>query len=215
MSAQLSRVLATREPLFSAAAGRAFARSVRLDRRAWGCGVANAALAAAAAWRWPASSAALAHGALFAVLVVISAIDIEHRRIPDRITFPAMALGAAMVLVGALRQSDGDAAVAAAAGALLFWAGLGLAHLVSPHGMGRGDVKLAVLLGMALGWSAGNPAAVVLLVLAACIAAAALGTVVGLVLLAWRRRNEAYPFGPSLAAGTVTVLLLSERVLGR
>ena len=142
-------------------------------------------------------------------------IDVEHRRIPDRITLPAMALGALAVTVAALWQGRAAALAAAAAGALLFWGGLGVAHLVSPQGMGRGDVKLAVPLGMALGWAAGSPAAVLTMVLAAAVAAAALGTVAGVVLLVWRRRNEAYPFGPSLALGTVAVLLLSDRLLGR
>ena len=80
-----------------------------------------------------------------AVLVVLSAIDLEHRIPPDRITLPS----AAIVLIAntrSTRASSGRIAAFARASLFLF-----LAVLAYPRGMGMGDVKLALVMGAALG----------------------------------------------------------------
>ena len=84
-------------------------------------------------------------GAFFAcVLVAISAIDIEHRIIPNRIVLPA----AAIVLVAKTLVHPSPEWLIAGLGASLF---LFVAALAYPAGMGMGDVKLALLLGFAVG----------------------------------------------------------------
>ena len=76
-------------------------------------------------------------------------------------------------------------------------------HLVSPAGMGFGDVKLGLALGLALGATAIASAFVALLV------AMVTGAVAGLILLARHRdRRRAFAFGPCLGFGTVVALLL-------
>ena len=90
---------------------------------------------------------------------------------------------------------------------LSYFAILFVAHIVYPRGMGFGDVKLALLMGLILGWPAGSTANAVYLVLMGLI----LGCVVGIVFgLAWRviqRQGGAFPFGPALAAATILVVL--------
>jgi leader peptidase (prepilin peptidase)/N-methyltransferase len=89
---------------------------------------------------WEAAIAAF----FVAVLVVLSAIDIERRIVPNRIVLPA----AGVVLVAQTIVHPSVEWLAAGLGASLF---LFLAALAYPRGMGMGDVKLALLLGFALG----------------------------------------------------------------
>ena len=140
--------------------------------------------------------------ALFCVcLVVLSAIDLEHRILPDRIVLPA----AAIVLVANVALFPEQALewvlAAVAASGFLF---LGL--LAYPRGMGMGDVKLALLMGAALGKSVAVAMAVALLA----------GLAVSIVLLARHgasARKQAIPFGPFLALGSVVALFAGERLL--
>jgi leader peptidase (prepilin peptidase)/N-methyltransferase len=137
-------------------------------------------------------------GACFvATLVVLAAIDIEYRVIPNRIVLPA----AAIVLVAQLAFYPGDGLewVAASLGAALF---LFIPLLIFPSGMGLGDVKLALLIGAMLGLDV--------------IPALFIGFLslwpVGLYLIAtqgWSARKAKVPLGPSLAFGAIVVLLLS------
>ena len=146
---------------------------------------------------------------LFAALVVVCGVDVAHRRIPDRITTP-MTAGALTAVIGAGWWTGRAATTAGGlAGALLFWALLGLVHVVAPAGLGRGDVKLAPSLGAAVGWQAAGPVEAAGAVLTTLVVAAVVGVAIGLVLLAKRRRNEPYPFGPALAVATVLTLLSS------
>jgi leader peptidase (prepilin peptidase) / N-methyltransferase len=133
-----------------------------------------------------------------AVLVVLSLIDIESRRLPNRIVLPAAALVLAARLATAPEHwGTWIGAALGAAGFLLAFA------LAFPSGLGIGDVKLALLLGAMLG-SAVLPAAV-LGTLAGAAAAAVL-----LVRDGRRALGRTMPFGPFLAFGAIaTVLLLA------
>jgi leader peptidase (prepilin peptidase)/N-methyltransferase len=143
-------------------------------------------------------------GAFFcAVLVALSAIDAEHKILPDRIVLPA----AAAVLAAQCALYPGRAlewALAALAASAFFF----LALLAYPRGMGMGDVKLALLMGVALGRTVA--------------VAMALGMVSALafsaVLLARRgveARKAAIPFGPFLAFGSVVALFAGDWLLDR
>jgi len=141
--------------------------------------------------------------AVVPVVVLAAAIDLRWHRLPDRLTAPAALLVAAAA--GGAAVLDGDPAIAAravAGGAIV--AGTLLAiHLLSPAGMGFGDVKLGVPLGLALGATAVVSALVALLV------AVVAGAVAGIVLLArFRDRRRAFAFGPCLGFGTVVALVL-------
>jgi leader peptidase (prepilin peptidase)/N-methyltransferase len=156
----------------------------------------TAALAAAVFVRYGFTAAGAIAACTTAVLVVLSAIDIESRRLPNRIVLPA----AALVVIARLATAPGHWAVwvGAALGAAAFFLVFALAY---PAGLGMGDVKLALLLGAALG-SAVMPA-VVLGTLAGGAVAAALLIRHGLA-----ARQRAIPFGPFLAFGAIATLLL-------
>ena len=134
-----------------------------------------------------------------AVLVAVSAVDVRHRIIPDRIVLPATAV----VLAAQTLIEPSPQWALGALGASLF---LFAAVLAYPAGMGMGDVKLALLMGAALGKTV--PAAMMIGMIAALIP--------GLVLFArhgMAARKMGIPFGPFLAFGAVVALFAGEALL--
>jgi leader peptidase (prepilin peptidase) / N-methyltransferase len=132
---------------------------------------------------------------LTALIVPASVIDLNHRIIPNAINLP----GAFLVFTAAsFAEPDRLAEFAVAgAGCFLF---LGLAWLISPAGMGLGDVKMALMIGLAVGHYA----------FVALLAAFAASTVLsaGLILRRGRKaRKASFPFGPFLAFGAVVALI--------
>jgi leader peptidase (prepilin peptidase)/N-methyltransferase len=141
-------------------------------------------------------------GAVFAaVLVVLSAIDLERRIIPNRIVLPATL---AVLLIHAAFSPEliVEAVVASLAAALVLYLPLAL----YPAGMGMGDVKLALLLGAALGKTV-----VVALVVGLV---APLPVAIALLLLRGPgARKTAIPFGPFLALGGLVALFFGDGLL--
>jgi leader peptidase (prepilin peptidase)/N-methyltransferase len=126
------------------------------------------------------------------VLVAISAVDLEHRIVPDRIVMPATVL----VLVAQTVREPSLEWLLCALGASLF---LFLAVLAYPAGMGMGDVKLALLMGAVLGK----------LVAVALMLGMFAALVPGLYLLARHgqaARKMGIPFAPFLAFGSIVAL---------
>ena len=133
------------------------------------------------------------------VLVAVSATDLEHRIIPNRIVVPATAI--VLVAHTALEPSPEWALGGLGAFAFLF-----LAALAYPKGMGMGDAKLALLIGVALGASAG----------VAIMLGMFLALVPSVFLLARHgaeARKRAIPFGPFLALGAVIALFAGHDIL--
>lgn len=130
-------------------------------------------------------------------LIVLSYFDIRQRRLPNVLTLP----GAAVVLSGAALTGDG---VAAAVGAGAMFALYAVVHVVAPHAMGAGDVKLSIGLGALTG--AFGPDVWVSAALGASVLTALLGSV-QLV----RGDRTPLPHGPSMcvaAAGAVAIAVL-------
>ena len=139
---------------------------------------------------------------LVAVAVALTLIDLDVHRLPDAIVLPAYPVGAAL-LVLASANPGGEPAWGALARAAAGGAGLLLLYLVIAlayrGGMGLGDVKLAGVLGMFLGWFGWDALAV------GAFAAFLLGGVLALALLATgrARRGTRIPFGPWMLAGAL------------
>lgn len=147
---------------------------------------------------------------LTAALVTISVIDLQLLRIPDRITFPALAVALPMLIGIAVHQDQPDKIQAALVGAVGYFLLLLVPHLIYPQGMGFGDVKLALLMGLYLGWMGWTPgypiAGPIRLALYGLIAGCLIGVVFGLLAQVVARRRGAFPFGPALALGCLIVL---------
>ena len=145
-------------------------------------------------------SARAAVAAFFcAVLVTVSATDLEHRIVPNRIVLPATVV----VLVAQTALEPSPEWTLGALGAALF---LFIAAVAYPAGMGMGDVKLALLLGAALGRSAG----------VALMVGMVTALVPSAVLLARHgqaARKMGIPFAPFLAVGGVVALFAGDAVL--
>jgi leader peptidase (prepilin peptidase)/N-methyltransferase len=143
--------------------------------------------------------------ALLALMPAISAIDIEHRIIPNKLMYPALVAFPVYLVIAWLAGAPVDLP-RMAIGFLAFGGGLFLVALIS-GGMGMGDVKLAALIGLVLGALGLRYVAV------AAAAAIVLGGVGAIVALALGRgRKSAIPFGPYLAAGAVVSAFLAEPV---
>jgi leader peptidase (prepilin peptidase)/N-methyltransferase len=159
----------------------------------------TAALVAGCVLRFGLTAHAAIGAGLCAGLVVVTATDLEHRIVPNRVVLPA----AAVALVANLVVSPSLEWPLGAVGASGF---LLAAALAAPGGLGMGDVKLALLLGAALGRTVG--VAVMIGLLAALVPA--------LVLLARhgrQARKMALPLAPFLALGGVVALFLGHPLL--
>ncbi len=157
-------------------------------------------------------------------LVAVSVIDLDHYRIPTILVYPTLLACAAALTVVAFAESIPRALLGAALGALAYGGFIFLFWLVYPAGMGFGDVRLAVLLGLVLGWvGAAQEVDGVLvdaglldpirLFLFGGLAGSMLGSLVGIGVMAIRGRRAHFPFGPSLCLGALAVVLASEALL--
>ena len=161
--------------------------------------LATALLAAASVIAFGPTLHALAAGIFCAALVAITATDIEHRVVPNKVVLPA----AAVVLALQLAWHPTIQWPAAGVGAALF---LFLVALAYPRGMGMGDVKLALLLGFGVGRAV--PVAIELGMLFALVPSIVLFARHGLA-----ARKLKIPFAPFLALGGVVALFAGNGVL--
>lgn len=139
---------------------------------------------------------------LAGLAVVLTVTDLQLQRLPNRVLLPGGVGLVVLVVVTAFADGRPIALVGAGLGAAALFAIFLLAAVISPAGMGMGDVKLAGVLGLLLGY--GGLAVVVLAMLVAFVVHA----VVSLVLLVSRRagRRTALPFGPALLLGAAVSL---------
>jgi leader peptidase (prepilin peptidase) / N-methyltransferase len=159
----------------------------------------TALLVAASFWRFGLSIDAGIAAFYCAVLVVLSAIDVERRIVPNRIVLPA----AVIVLAANTASHLSVEWLAAGLGASAF---LLLAALAYPRGMGMGDVKLALLLGFAVGRYV--PIALFAGMVAALVPSGVLFARHGSA-----ARKMAIPFAPFLAFGGIVALFAGKPLL--
>lgn len=145
---------------------------------------------------------------LGAVGVALTLIDASCHRLPDSIVLPSYPVF--LLLLAGASWTDGDwpALLRAGAGGIVLLAVYAVVWFVRPGGMGFGDVKLAGLLGIGLGylsWSA---------LVVGGFAAFVLGGVVGagLLLMTRRGRKAAIAFGPFMVAGVWVAFLAAQPI---
>ncbi len=165
--------------------------------------VVTAAVLGGFGWRFGAQPVLAAYAVLGAGLVAISAVDLEHMRIPNRILYPTLfSTAALLVMASAVDDLWGSLARGAITGAAAFVAFF-LLHLAVPRGMGFGDVRLSGLIGLGAGFLGFGHGFV------AFASAFFLGAAIGIVVMAVTGggRKTKVPFGPFLAAGAVIAVL--------
>jgi prepilin signal peptidase PulO-like enzyme (type II secretory pathway) len=179
--------------------GRCRHCGVRISARYLGVEVLCGLLVAACAWKFGLHAETLVASFFCLTLVVLAAIDLEHRIIPNRIVVPAA--GVALVAQTAVHPSPEWAIGAVAASGFLL-----AAALAYPAGMGMGDVKLALLLGAVLGRTVS--VALFLGMLAALVP--------GIYFLARygsKGRKMGVPLAPFLGLGSVIALFFGHPLL--
>jgi len=165
----------------------------------------TAAVLALLAGRFGGQPVTLALGFLAAVGVALAAIDIRVQRLPDRLTLPAYPVLIALLAIAALARHDPAALGRALLGGLALAGGYLLLGLARPGQLGGGDIKLAGLAGLALGWLSWWA------VLAGATVGFLLGGLASVVLLTARRvtLRGSISFGPYLLAGALLVILVN------
>jgi leader peptidase (prepilin peptidase) / N-methyltransferase len=145
----------------------------------------------------------------FVCLVSITVIDAERQIIPNYIVYPTIFASVPLLALAALIEGEWDRFGSSLMGATLAWLALFAIHMVSPTGMGFGDVRLAFVLGLFLGWI-GLPH-----VLAGLFLGVALIAVVGVLLAMFRLKSlqEHIAFGPFLAAGSTLAVFAGEPII--
>jgi leader peptidase (prepilin peptidase)/N-methyltransferase len=145
--------------------------------------------------------------------VRLTVVDVRHHLLPNRIVFPSYAVGGTLLPAAALASAGGAEAVVGdlpgtvvqvVAGAGILWVFYFVLRLVYPPGMGFGDVKLAGVLGLYLGYLGWGH------LFAGTFLAFLLGGLWSLGLLATRRGTlkSAIPFGPFMLGGAAAAMLL-------
>jgi leader peptidase (prepilin peptidase) / N-methyltransferase len=173
----------------------------------------------------------------FSTLIAVSVVDLFNYVIPDRIVFPSLGASFALIVAISLYYDDASAITGALVGMLLYALMLGLPFVVRPNALGFGDVKLALLMGLFLGWfNTGDRLDTVRLVLIALVLGCFVGLVVGAGLFVARKISGrellldpmvesgeiepqgglfgvTFPFGPALAIGASIGVLFAPQLL--
>jgi leader peptidase (prepilin peptidase)/N-methyltransferase len=139
-------------------------------------------------------------------LVALSVIDLDTFLLPNRVLYPVGFISVPLLLAGSALEGEIGAFGRALGGGAAAFAVFYVIHIISPRGMGFGDVRLSFLLGCFLGWISW------LHVFFGLFAGFLYGAVVGVALIALRRheRRQHIPFGPFLAAGALTFILVGQ-----
>jgi leader peptidase (prepilin peptidase) / N-methyltransferase len=169
------------------------------------CGALFGALAA----RFEGSWALPAYLVLAAALVALSVIDLELFILPNRIVYPLALAMIVLLAIAAVGDDDLDAIERGLIAGVIAFSIFFVLHMISPRSMGFGDVKLAFVLGLSLGWLGWGE-----LVLGLFLGFF-YGAIIGIFLIATRvrSRSQALPFGPFLAAGALTAILVGDAMI--
>jgi leader peptidase (prepilin peptidase)/N-methyltransferase len=145
----------------------------------------------------------LAYFVIAAALLAASAIDLEHRIIPDEISLGGIGLGLGLAFFTHATVLRWESLIGAVVGFLALFLVMAVYWLFTRReGMGLGDAKLLAVIGAFLGWPA-----IPFVLFAGSLA----GTLAGLVVILLRKRGRFYkiPFGPFLSLGAWLWLFLA------
>jgi leader peptidase (prepilin peptidase)/N-methyltransferase len=143
-----------------------------------------------------------------AISIVLTLIDLDTHRLPNSIVLPSYLVAGILFTITAWLTNEWELLLRAAIGMVVLYAFYALLRFARPGGMGGGDVKLAGVIGIYLGWLGWGALAV------GAFAAFVYGGVFGIALLLFRRagRKTAIPFGPWMILGAWTGVFAGETV---
>lgn len=188
--------------------GRCRSCGVRISARYPLVELATAALFVAMAVRFGAHAVLPAYLYLAAVGLALSMIDYDTKRLPNVIVLPSYAVAAVLLGVAAVAGHDGDRALRAMVGMVAYYGVFLLLRLAYPPGMAFGDVKLAGVLGLYLGWLGYG------VLVVGAFGGVLLGGVVGVALMAAGRagRKSKVPYGPFMVTGALVAVFAGARL---
>jgi len=169
----------------------------------------TAVLFVAAAVRLGPSWSLPAFCVFFAALLAIAVIDLDHFIIPNRVLYPTLFVTAPLLALAAALTGSWRSLEHAAIGGVAGFLALFVIHLISPRGMGFGDVRLAGVIGMMVGWLGLRYVALALFL--SFLLASVVG--IGLMVTRLRGRKDAVPFGPFMAGGAIVAVLWGQAIL--
>jgi leader peptidase (prepilin peptidase) / N-methyltransferase len=175
----------------------------RAAPHALAAGIVTAVLLAALGARVHAGIVLGAACALAVIAVPLAFVDAAVHRLPDPLTATAYAVAVGGLLIAAASGGHWDAMRRAVLGGLALAGFYLLLAVISPSGMGLGDVKLAASLGTLLAWA--NWRALVFGGFAGFLLAALYS--VALLAVGRTTRKQQIPFGPFMIAGAFLLLL--------
>jgi leader peptidase (prepilin peptidase) / N-methyltransferase len=145
---------------------------------------------------------------LVAIGVALAMIDLDVHRLPNKIVLPSYIVVLVLLTIASLGDDDWNALLRAGISGAALYAVYFLLRLGYPRGMGFGDVKLAGILGMYLGWLGWGQLAV------GAFLGFLLGGVVGGALMVANRatRKSKIPFGPFMIAGAYLAVLVGAQI---
>ena len=158
------------------------------------------------AMRFGAGTAALVLAPFVTALLVITFIDMDHRIIPNVISYPGMAAGLGLSFLAGFPRPLDSVIGLLVGGGFLYLVATGYYLITKREGMGMGDVKLLGMIGAYLGWQA-LPVTILL--------AAVTGSVIGLVAMRVQSEDRTYavPFGPFLALGALAHIFFGKELI--
>jgi leader peptidase (prepilin peptidase)/N-methyltransferase len=141
---------------------------------------------------------------LAAFASVLAAVDARSKLLPNAVLLRFLALTGLLLLLAAAGTANWGALLGALAGGVALFAVYFVLALISPAGMGMGDVKLAAVLGLYGGWAGAAAWTATLL------GGFLLGGLAGIVVLMTRRgtRGSTFPFGPGMLAAALASFVL-------
>jgi leader peptidase (prepilin peptidase) / N-methyltransferase len=146
---------------------------------------------------------------LFAGLLSLACIDLEKLLLPKRIVYPVLLLVVALLVVASAHSGHWHQLTVAAISAVAWYALFFLINLMSPRVLGFGDVRLALLLGLGLGWFGWR------FIVIGFFAANLTGAIIGLTLIATKRmsHDQPIPYAVFLALGAAVAVFAGPEIV--